>query len=92
MTNLNRRIKHWMGEPPAPADMYERKFGSMFRWSHSIAWTMPSKSGPLTCTPETFEDFCKFFKRHFDVCPLSEQVSRRREGRAKRWHVVHHLR
>ena len=30
---------------------------------------------PITCGVERFEEFCVFFKRHFRVVPLSEQVA-----------------
>jgi peptidoglycan/xylan/chitin deacetylase (PgdA/CDA1 family) len=37
----------------------------------------------LTVSPATFEEFCTFFKAHFDVVPLAEQVRAVRAGQPR---------
>ena len=36
---------------------------------------------PITCGTSRFEEFCWFFKRHFRIVPLSEQITGSREAR-----------
>ena len=82
MTDLNRKIKHWVGMVAGASRLYDRSFGSMLSVVAFHRVDDEIGSGPITCTAETFEDFCRFFKRHFDVVPLREQVVASREGRA----------
>ena len=35
----------------------------------------------ITCNSRTFETFCRYFRSHFTVVPLSEQIAGTRSGR-----------
>ena len=59
---------------------YERRFRSQMTIVafHRVNDQLLDDS--LTCTPAKFEAFCQFFRQHFRVVPLSEQVAGCRVG------------
>ena len=81
MSNFNRRIKHWLGRAAGFGRIYDRSFGGMLSCVAFHRVDDQIGTGPITCTSKMFEEFCKFFKRHFDVVPLRQQVQANREGR-----------
>lgn len=45
---------------------------------HRIDDTLPEDG--LTCSPQKFSEFCKFFRKNFHVVPLSDQIEACRRG------------
>jgi peptidoglycan/xylan/chitin deacetylase (PgdA/CDA1 family) len=48
---------------------------------HRVNDLLPEEKA-LTCDSHTFRQFCEFFREHFDVVPLSEQIRAIRAGKA----------
>jgi peptidoglycan/xylan/chitin deacetylase (PgdA/CDA1 family) len=46
---------------------------------HRVNDSMPANDS-LTCGSEMFSEFCGFFKEHYDIVPLAEQIRSCREG------------
>jgi peptidoglycan/xylan/chitin deacetylase (PgdA/CDA1 family) len=49
---------------------------------HRVNDFLPANDS-LTCDPATFHEFCSFFKTHFDVVSLSEQIRACRAGKPR---------
>ena len=76
-----KRIKDLLGHLADAAGLYAHNFRSkmIVVTFHRVNDWMAED--PITCGTSRFEEFCVFFKRHFRVVPLSEQVRGCREAR-----------
>ena len=82
MTARSRqRVKEFLGRLADVTGIYARNFRSkmVIVTFHRVNDWMAED--PITCGTGRFEEFCRFFKRHFRVVPLSEQIAGCREGR-----------
>jgi peptidoglycan/xylan/chitin deacetylase (PgdA/CDA1 family) len=72
---LSRGVKDMLGRFAAARGAYARYFGSRMTVVafHRVTDEMPEDD--LTCGVQKFEVFCRFFKRHFRVLSLAEQVA-----------------
>lgn len=75
MDNLKSSLKSLIGRAAALAGLYERAFRSKMTIVafHRVNDQLPDDG--LTCSSAKFEAFCRFFRKHFDVVPLSAQVA-----------------
>ena len=79
-TRLSRCVKDVLGRMADAGRIYARNFRSQMtivafhRISDEVA------EDELTCDSRKFEAFCNFFRGHFRVLPLSEQIARCRAG------------
>ena len=83
MTARSRqRIKDLLGRLAEATGIYARDFRSkmVVVTFHRVNDWMAED--PITCGTSRFEEFCRFFKRHFRVVPLSEQMVGCREARS----------
>jgi peptidoglycan/xylan/chitin deacetylase (PgdA/CDA1 family) len=73
--SIRKRLKSVMGQVAGLTGAYERRFRSQMTIVafHRVNDELAGDS--LTCSPAKFEAFCKFFRQHFRVVPLSEQVT-----------------
>jgi len=76
-----KKLKTVLGRAAALAGVYSRRFRSVMTIVafHRVNDTH-ARDG-LTCSPEKFRAFCRFFQQHFRVVSLSEQVAGCRAGR-----------
>lgn len=70
-----------MGAGAAAAGVYKRKFRPLVLVTAFHRVNDAIAEDGLTCSSAKFDAFCRFFKRYFNVVPLSEQVKGLREGR-----------
>jgi len=77
-----KKIKSLLGRAVEAAGIFDRDFRSkmVVVTFHRVNDWMEEDA--ITCGPAKFEAFCDFFRRHFRVVHLSEQVAACREGRA----------
>jgi peptidoglycan/xylan/chitin deacetylase (PgdA/CDA1 family) len=77
---IAKRIKAVVGRAAGKAGILERDFRSkmVVMAFHRVNDDLP---GGLTCSSETFEKFCEYFKAQFKVIPLSEQVAGSNAGK-----------
>jgi peptidoglycan/xylan/chitin deacetylase (PgdA/CDA1 family) len=77
---IRKRVKSVMGRFVGLTGAFERRFRSQMTIVafHRVNDQLPGDS--LTCSPAKFEAFCRFFRQHFRVVPLSEQVAGCRSG------------
>lgn len=70
-----RYFKTAIGHGAALAKLYARRLHSkmVVVAFHRVTDEMPGDS--ITCSSEKFEKFCEFFAEHFQVVPLSQQVT-----------------
>lgn len=71
---LRRSTKHIIGRLAGMTGLYSRRFRSQMTVVAFHRVTDAIDSDGLTCSPATFEGFCKFFAKHFRVMPLAQQV------------------
>jgi len=78
--SIRKQLKSVMGRVAGLTGAYERRFRSQMTIVafHRVNGQLAGDS--LTCSPAKFEAFCEFFRRHFRVLPLSEQVAGCRAG------------
>lgn len=78
---IAKRIKGAVGHAAGAAGVFARAFRSrmIIVAFHRIRDDMPEDG--LTCGSTKFENFCEFFRRHFSVISLSEQVAGSRAGK-----------
>ena len=76
-----KRLKDALGRVAEAAGLYERRFRSrlVVVAFHRVNDWMAEDD--ITCSSSCFEEFCRFFKQHFRVVPLAEQVAGCREWR-----------
>ena len=76
MTARSRqRVKKFLGRLAEATGIYARNFRSkmvIVTFHRVNDWMVED---PITCGTGRFEEFCRFFKRHFRVVPLSEQIA-----------------
>ena len=80
MVEWKKWIKHWVGWALYRSGLYRlllRNRGTIVLF-HRVDRRYPDN--PITCTPEQFEAYCRFFARYFEVIPLSEMVARIEAG------------
>jgi peptidoglycan/xylan/chitin deacetylase (PgdA/CDA1 family) len=72
---IAKRIKGALGHAAGVAGVFARAFRSktIIMAFHRVRDDMPQDG--MTCGSVTFENFCGFFRTHFRVVPLSEQVA-----------------
>jgi peptidoglycan/xylan/chitin deacetylase (PgdA/CDA1 family) len=80
-TPVKKKIKSALGHAAEAAGMFARDFRSkmVVVTFHRVNDWMPEDA--ITCTSAKFEAFCRFFRKHFRVVRLSEQLAGWREGR-----------
>lgn len=78
--HIRKKLKSVMGRVAGLAGAYDRRFRSQMTIVafHRVNDQLPGDT--LTCSPAKFEAFCQFFRQHFRVVPLSEQVAGCRAG------------
>jgi peptidoglycan/xylan/chitin deacetylase (PgdA/CDA1 family) len=76
-----KKIKNFLGRAADAAGIFTRDFRSkmVVVTFHRVNDWMQEDG--MTCSSAKFEAFCDFFREHFRVVPLSEQVVACREGR-----------
>jgi peptidoglycan/xylan/chitin deacetylase (PgdA/CDA1 family) len=79
---LKKKVKEFLGHVASTVGLLERSFRSklMIVTFHRVNDWMEEDG--ITCEPVKFEAFCKYFRDHFSVVSLAEQVAACREGRA----------
>lgn len=80
-TGLKIRLKTILGRAADVTGICARRFGSVATIVafHRVNDELPDDG--LTCSGAKFESFCRFFREHFRVVPLSELVAGARAGR-----------
>lgn len=80
MTQLKKNIKAMAGRFAAATGQYRKSFQTLIVVTafHRVNDSIPEDG--LTCSSAKFDAFCRFFRRHFRVVPLSEQVAGLRRG------------
>src|SRR5579863_8772744 len=78
--SIRKLLKSVIGQVAGLTGAYERRFRSQMTIVafHRVNDELAGDS--LTCSPAKFEAFCKFFRQHFRVVPLLEQVAGCRTG------------
>ncbi len=73
---IAKRVKAVIGHAAAMAGMFAWDFRSkmVIVTFHRVTDDLPEEDG-LTCSSARFEKFCEFFRAHFRVIPLAEQVA-----------------
>jgi hypothetical protein len=79
-TRLSRRVKDVIGRAAGMSGIYARHFSSRMTVVAFHRITDELAEDELTCGSRKFENFCRFFQRHFRVLPFSEQVARSQAG------------
>jgi peptidoglycan/xylan/chitin deacetylase (PgdA/CDA1 family) len=80
-TGLKIGLKTILGRAADVTGICARRFGSVTTIVafHRVNDALPDDG--LTCSSAKFESFCQFFREHFRVVPLSDQVAGARAGR-----------
>jgi peptidoglycan/xylan/chitin deacetylase (PgdA/CDA1 family) len=78
--DLRRSVKTVLGWAAGVGDRYvtELRSRAVVVAFHRIDSSLAND--PIGCTPERFERFCRFFRRHFQVVPLSGLLADYRAG------------
>jgi hypothetical protein len=78
---IAKRLKGVLGRAASVTGVFARNFRSkmVIVAYHRVNDDLPEDG--LTCSSARFERFCEFFRAHFKVIPLSEQVTGCRAGR-----------
>ena len=86
MTDLNRKIKHWMGMVAGASRLYDRSFGSMLSVVAFHRVDDEIGSGPITCTAETFEegDFKSARKEEAEEARAHAKLKKARKAERRR--------
>jgi peptidoglycan/xylan/chitin deacetylase (PgdA/CDA1 family) len=79
-TGIRKQLKRAMGWAAGVTGAYERRFRSQMTIVAFHRVNDQLAGDTLTCSPAKFEAFCRFFRRHFRVVPLAEQVAGCRAG------------
>ena len=77
-------IKSALGRLLAATGKFQQKIGTQdtIVAFHRVNDFMPDGDS-LTCGSQMFRDFCSFFKAHYDVVPLAEQIRACRSGKPR---------
>ena len=78
--SIRKQLKRVIGRAAGLTGAYERHFRSQMTIVAFHRVNDQLRDDSLTCTPAKFEEFCQFFRQHFRVVPLSEQVAGCRVG------------
>ena len=78
---VTKRVKSVLGRAASWSGTYSRDFRSKMAIVAFHRVNDALQVDGLTCTSTKFEDFCRFFARHFKVLPVAEQVAGCRAGR-----------
>jgi peptidoglycan/xylan/chitin deacetylase (PgdA/CDA1 family) len=78
---IKKRYKAAIGGAAATAGLYARNFRSKMLIVAFHRVNDQLAEDDLTCGSEKFAEFCKFFRRHFTVVPLSVQAAACRVGK-----------
>src|SRR5688572_13297677 len=80
---IKKIIKTGMGWTASVTELYKKSFASrmMIVAFHRVN-DRPSPDDPLTCTSEEFERFCRYFKAHFHVVSLAQQIAALHAGKS----------
>jgi peptidoglycan/xylan/chitin deacetylase (PgdA/CDA1 family) len=78
--SIRRQVKVAMGRMAGFTGAYERRFRSQMTIVAFHRVNDRLTGDPLTCSSAKFEAFCRFFREHFRVIPLAEQVAGCRAG------------
>ena len=80
-STAKQKIKHYLGRAADATGIFSRDFRTkmVVVTFHRVNDWMEEDG--ITCNSAKFEAFCEFFRRHFRVVPLSEQIAGCREGR-----------
>jgi peptidoglycan/xylan/chitin deacetylase (PgdA/CDA1 family) len=78
---MRKKLKEAMGRMAGMAGMYGRRSRSTMTIVafHRVNDLIPPDG--LTCSARKFEAFCEFFRKYFQIVPLSRQVADCRAGR-----------
>lgn len=78
---IKKRFKAAIGRAAGVSGLYARAFRSkmLIVAFHRVNNVLAEDD--LTCGSEKFEEFCRFFRRHFTVVPLSVQAAACRRGK-----------
>jgi peptidoglycan/xylan/chitin deacetylase (PgdA/CDA1 family) len=81
-TDLRKGFKTILGRAADLTGICARSFGSITTIVafHRVNDVLPNDG--LTCSPAKFESFCQYFRDHFRVVSLSDQVAGARAGRS----------
>lgn len=79
--NTKKSIKSLLGRAAGACGLLARDFSSklIIVTFHRVNDRLDLDG--ITCDSRTFETFCRYFRRHFTVVPLSEQIAGIRSGR-----------
>jgi peptidoglycan/xylan/chitin deacetylase (PgdA/CDA1 family) len=79
-TRIKKRLKSIAGQAAGITGIYARSFRSRMTIVafHRVSDAIPEDG--LTCGSAKFEAFCEFFREHFRVVPLADQVAAYRSG------------
>jgi peptidoglycan/xylan/chitin deacetylase (PgdA/CDA1 family) len=80
-STAKQKIKHYLGRAADATGIFSRDFRTkmVVVTFHRVNDWMEEDG--ITCNSAKFEAFCEFFRRHFRVVRLSEQIAGCREGR-----------
>jgi peptidoglycan/xylan/chitin deacetylase (PgdA/CDA1 family) len=78
--SFRKRLKSVLGRAACFTGAYERRFRSQMTIVAFHRVDDRFAENPLTCSTAKFEAFCRFFREHFRVLPLAEQVAGCRAG------------
>jgi peptidoglycan/xylan/chitin deacetylase (PgdA/CDA1 family) len=78
--SMRKQLKTVVARVASLTGAYERRFRSQMTIVafHRVNDEFPGDM--LTCSPAKFEAFCRFFRQHFRVLPLSQQIAGCRAG------------
>jgi len=79
--SMRKQLKSVLGRVAGLTGAYERRFRSQMTIVAFHRVNDRLVGDPLTCSTAKFEAFCDFFRAHFRVLPLSEQVAGARAGK-----------
>ena len=80
---VKRKIKSVLGRSLVASGRFKAKIAEQMTIIafHRVNDDLPDKA--ITCDSQTFRRFCEFFRRYYEVVPLSEQVRACRAGQAR---------
>jgi peptidoglycan/xylan/chitin deacetylase (PgdA/CDA1 family) len=78
---IRKHVKDLLGRAAGMAGMYCSGLRSRMTIVAFHRVSALLEQDGLTCEPDQFEEFCRFFQRHFTVLSLSEQLTALRTGR-----------
>lgn len=82
MISLRHRAENWIGRGLVKTGLHRAVLGNrgVIVAFHRVTDAIPEDS--VTRSSRTFEEFCRFFKNHFDVTTLDDVVTRLEQGKS----------